>query len=334
MSEHAEPSNPVALETVSRGGHRFSASRTLGGWEALAWTAAYVLSPPVAVAIVLAIISFGALGWESLSADQMQALFLELELDTDFLVVGVSTLGAALGLIRLVTWRLGRNWRDQLHLDLPSGRHTLLIVGAVLPLAILSGQLYRLCLGWLGLSGGDTNQLVQSLSFQVSYPILVVAIALGPAVGEELVFRGLIGQGLIQRWGRLRGVCTTAALFALAHVSPAHAIATLPLGLFLHWVYLQTRSLWAPILLHFLNNLLVITLAHFQLGELPASPVLLTTSFGCLTALAWRFGTSESPVESPHRPLVGQFWKSWQPVYESWSVLSYTAAFLWAGRVV
>ncbi len=309
-------------------------SRPVGAWEALVWTGVYALSQFVAVCLTLAIISFAALGWNSLSTERMLELFLVLEIDHSFLVFGASTLGAALILLPLVKWRLGASWREQLHMEPPSGRHSLLIFGAVLPLAIVSNELYRVCQGWFGLAAGDTNQLVQSLSFQVSYPILVVAIALGPAVGEELVFRGLIGQGLVQRWGLLRGVCTTAALFALAHVSPAHAMATLPLGLFLHWVYLQTRSLWAPILLHFLNNLLVITLAHFRLGELPANPVLLTTACGCLTALAWRFGTSEFHAESAHRPLVGPFWKSWQHVYEGWSVLSYTVAFLWAARTL
>lgn len=308
--------------------------RPVGAWESLAWTGAYALSQLIVVCLTLAVIAFAGLGWKCLSTERMLDLFLELEIDNSFLIVGVSTLGAALLLIPLVTWRLGRNWRDQLHLEMPSGRHSLLIFGSVLPLAILSNELYRVCLSWFVLTTGDTNQLVQFQSLHVSYPILVMAVALGPAVGEELVFRGLIGQGLIQRWGLLRGISTTAALFALAHLSPAHAIATLPLGVFLHWVYLQTRSLWAPILLHFLNNLLVITLAHFRLGELPASPVLLTTAFGCLTALAWRFGTRESHRESTYRPLVGPFWKSWQPVYEGWSVLSYTAAFLWATRAI
>ena len=309
-------------------------SRPVGPWESLVWTGGYALSQLVAVCLTLAVIALSALGVESFSQERMIQLFLDLEIDNSFLVFGVSTLGATLILFPLVKWRLGSSWREQLQLELPSRRHSLLVLGSVLPLAILSDELYRVCQSWFGLAAGDTNQLVQSLSFQVSYPILVVAIALGPAVGEELVFRGLIGQGLVQRWGLFRGIGTTAILFALAHLSPAHAIATLPLGLLLHWVYLHTRSLWAPILLHFLNNLLVISLSHFRIGELPASPVLMTTAFGCLTALAWRFGTSESPGESAHRPLVGQFWKSWQQVYEGWSVLSYTAAFLWATRVM
>ncbi|MEZ6066566.1 MAG: hypothetical protein R3B90_12860 [Planctomycetaceae bacterium] len=44
-------------------------------------------------------------------------------------------------------------------------------------------------------------QLVRRQMLATPYPVLLVAIALGPAIGEELVFRGLIGRGLIHRWG-------------------------------------------------------------------------------------------------------------------------------------
>ena len=307
--------------------------RPVGGWESLLWTGAYSLSQLVAVCMTLGVIALLALGPKSLSTESLLQLFLDLEIDRSFLVFGVSTLGAALMLIPLVTWRLGRNWRSQLRMELPNRRQTLLVLGSVVPLAILSDELYRVCLAWLGPGSSDTNQVVQSLSFQVSYPILVVAVALGPAVGEELVFRGLIGQGLVQRWGRSGGIAATAVLFAIAHLSPAHAIATLPLGIFLHWVYLQTRSLWAAILLHFLNNLLVITLAHFRLGGLPASPVLITTAFGCLTAIGWRIGTESNSSELTTRPLAGPFWRAWQQVYEGLSLLAYTAAFVWSAGV-
>lgn len=315
----------VTIETAVR--------RPVGCLESLLWTGAYALSQLVAVCLTLSVIALLALGPKSFSTDSLLQLFLDLEIDRSFLVFGVSTLGAALMLIPLVTWRLGRNWRSQLCMELPNRRQTLLVLGSVFPLAILSDELYRVCLAWLGQVGSDTNQVVQSLSFQVSYPILVVAVALGPAVGEELVFRGLIGQGLTQRWGRSGGIAVTAMLFALAHLSPAHAIATLPLGIFLHWVYLQTRSLWAAVLLHFLNNLLVITMAHFRLGGLPASPVLIATAFGCLTAIGWRMGTEVNSTEPPARPLAGPFWGAWQQVYEGWSLLAYTAAFVWSAGI-
>ena len=152
--------------------------RPVGAWEALLWTGAYAVSPAVAGCLILAVIAISALGMESLSQERLLTLFVDLNIDRSFLLIGISTLGAALLLIPLVTWRMGRSWREHLNVQLPSGRHSLLILASVLPLAILSGELYRLCLSWMGIEGTDTNQVVQSLSFQVSYPILVVAIAM------------------------------------------------------------------------------------------------------------------------------------------------------------
>jgi uncharacterized protein len=246
--------------------HPSLSPRPVGLAEAVGWTGLYGLAQLIVVCLTLALIAISGLGWDSFSSERMLELFLEMNLDQSFLVIGVSTLGSTLLLIPLVRWRLGSEWRERLQLRPLERRHGLLVLGAVLPLSILSNELYRLCHIWLGLPpAGDTNHAVQSLSWQVSYPVLVSAVALGPAVGEELVFRGLIGEGLTRRWGIPGGVCLTALLFGLAHLSPAHAIATLPLGLFLHWVYLHTRSLWAPVTLHFLNNLLVISLAHFRI---------------------------------------------------------------------
>jgi Type II CAAX prenyl endopeptidase Rce1-like len=79
-------------------------------------------------------------------------------------------------------------------------------------------------------------------------------IAVAPAVAEELIFRGLIGRGLIGRWGVVWGVLTTSVLFGAMHVNPAQGVAVIPLGMAMHFAYLTTRSFWAPMLLHLLNN--------------------------------------------------------------------------------
>jgi membrane protease YdiL (CAAX protease family) len=85
-----------------------------------------------------------------------------------------------------------------------------------------------------------------------------VAIAvfggLFPAVGEELFFRGFLGRGLVARWGRTWGVILTSSLFGLMHLQPLHVVMATLIGLCLHAVYLWTRSLLAPILLHAIYN--------------------------------------------------------------------------------
>ena len=69
----------------------------------------------------------------------------------------------------------------------------------------------------------------------------------------------LAKRGLVARWGLVRGILLTSLLFAVVHVHPAHAIALLPLAIFIHLAYLTTRSIFAPVLIHFLNNALAVT---------------------------------------------------------------------------
>jgi hypothetical protein len=145
-------------------------------------------------------------------------------------------------------------------------------------------------------------------------------MAVAPAIGEELVFRGVIGRGLVARWGVPAGVILTSLLFAGAHLHPAHAIGVVPLGIFMHLMYLATRSFWAPVLVHFLNNCWAAVATKYE-GELgleafeeAAGERLVAAALFCITAAAiviWRTrvryqlpdGTAWSPgyasVEEP-----------------------------------
>ena len=85
--------------------------------------------------------------------------------------------------------------------------------------------------------------------------------ALLPALGEELFFRGFLGRGLVARYGPILGVLLTTLLFALFHIDPVRIASAAVMGVVFHWVYLMTRSLAAPILLHTCYNALCIAAA-------------------------------------------------------------------------
>jgi membrane protease YdiL (CAAX protease family) len=226
-------------------------------------------------------------------------LCLEIELDRSFLPLGVTNLLCLFVLTPLVRLRLGRTARDYLKVRRPETGSLILVVGSIVPLAIVSEQLYRWSLNlWQMLShqfpsmgpfaNGNAVELMVQFARAESFPILIVAVALGPALGEELIFRGLIGNGLVARWGRPAGMLATSLLFAAAHGFPPHALATIPIGLYLHHVYLATDSYWTAVIVHFLNNLLVITLARYgAVDVMPTSPALLFCSAGyvLMTAL-------------------------------------------------
>lgn len=83
----------------------------------------------------------------------------------------------------------------------------------------------------------------------------LIMIGFCAAIGEELVFRGLI-----QKWGiRLFksehiGIWVAAILFSAIHVQFYGFFPRMILGALFGYVYLYSKNLWMPIIAHFLHN--------------------------------------------------------------------------------
>lgn len=168
--------------------------------------------------------------------------------------------------------RLGKNVLPKLNLQPFSISIGWLLLISVFPLALLSGEIYRLAfevwsafadqIPWLKkFDEMQAMEMVKQMAENSSLAALVLVIAVFPAIGEELVFRGAIGRGLIARWGLIPGMIITSIMFGLVHAHPAHVIAVIPLGMFMHYVYYVTRSFWAPVLVHFMNNAFAVSMA-------------------------------------------------------------------------
>jgi hypothetical protein len=92
-------------------------------------------------------------------------------------------------------------------------------------------------------------------------------------------------------------------LFAAMHMSPVHAAALVPLAVVLHVGYLSSRSIWWPVIVHFLNNAMSVVLMKYasdaaEQGSLPAelaetsfSPVLFLASLACVVTTVWLLWT-------------------------------------------
>jgi hypothetical protein len=83
----------------------------------------------------------------------------------------------------------------------------------------------------------------------------MLLIALLPAVGEELVFRGVVQQQLMRRisnpWWAL---ALSAAIFSFFHFQFEGFLSRVLLGFLLGWLYWETRNFWVPVIAHFFNN--------------------------------------------------------------------------------
>jgi sodium transport system permease protein len=90
---------------------------------------------------------------------------------------------------------------------------------------------------------------------------LLVVLAMVPAICEELVFRGVLLQGLGRRISMPRAVLISALTFGAFHLSFETAIRFLPtafLGLLLGYVVWRTRSIFTGMLMHLVNNAFVV----------------------------------------------------------------------------
>jgi membrane protease YdiL (CAAX protease family) len=90
-------------------------------------------------------------------------------------------------------------------------------------------------------------------------------IALIPAVGEEMLFRGLL-QRLLNEWTRsvFAGVFLTALIFSAIHLQFFGFLPRFLLGLVLGILLEITQSLWAPVAAHFVNNATLVVLYYLK----------------------------------------------------------------------
>jgi uncharacterized protein len=87
----------------------------------------------------------------------------------------------------------------------------------------------------------------------------VFMIAILPAIGEELIFRGILQRLFSELTGKVTwGIIISAVLFSGMHLQFQGFIPRLALGILFSYFYVWSGSLWLPILAHFINNLIAI----------------------------------------------------------------------------
>ena len=79
-------------------------------------------------------------------------------------------------------------------------------------------------------------------------------IALIPAIGEELTFRGVLQQSLTRRMNPHVAILLSAAIFSFIHFQFYGFLPRMFLGVLLGYMFYVTGSLWTSILMHFVNN--------------------------------------------------------------------------------
>lgn len=296
MSEHEDSAiqniegDPMDLfipDQVTASPHRF---RPIPGLpESVLWIAFFIILQLVwTVVLLMAVSSTGAPIGEALELD-----LASLSTNGRLLVMTAPSFLAFLVLIPLAWRRLRCDGHPILTFQRTSWQQWAISLSLIVPLMIVADTSFRvveslfeqfLPAGW---EATDVHGLLRDVN-DASLPLSLFFIAVVPAIGEEFLFRGMIGRGLTSRWGVIPGVILTSILFAAVHLYPPHVVAILPVGIALHLVYLATRNFWVPVVFHLINNSIAAVLIR-QTAEESTNSVLLSgfCLFYVLIGLFW-----------------------------------------------
>jgi membrane protease YdiL (CAAX protease family) len=246
---------PLTVRLVERPPHP-------GFWMSLVWSIVFFLVANGAVVVCfLAIATFDALPSSRLD-DYMQSLFEETgsgkatPSSKAYRLLAPATLAAwvisLLFAFLIVRVLVGRDWRRELAVRVPRASHIgLILLGmpAFMILPNLVAELAKTVLPTI-----DYQKEIEAMIRHWPWMYGLLAIGLGPGIVEELWCRGFLGRGLLARYGLWGGILLTSLFFGVMHVDPPHIVATACMGAAMHYVYVMTRSLLAPMLIHTLNN--------------------------------------------------------------------------------
>lgn len=85
--------------------------------------------------------------------------------------------------------------------------------------------------------------------------LAVVVIAVLPAIGEELVFRGIIQREFFKGTNNIHvSIWVSAIIFSAIHLQFYGFVPRMLLGALFGYLYYWSGNLWMPILAHFVNN--------------------------------------------------------------------------------
>lgn len=177
------------------------------------------------------------------------------------------------------------------------------VVGTVALSHALHRVLALLALRERGALGRVDEAVASASQVPAGLAVALVGIAVAAPVVEEVLFRGLLLRGLLQRLGPAAAVGLSAAAFGLFHMDAIQGSAALVLGLYLGVVAWRAGSARPAIVCHLTNN--VVGVASVVLGLGAAAPGGAWTVLPLLALAAlglrgvWRGAAPPTPPTEP-----------------------------------
>lgn len=136
-----------------------------------------------------------------------------------------------------------------------------ILIVVVQPIVIYLGYLNSIIPipDWLNLAQEGQYEMI--LNFLMTEGVIVyalIAIAVIPAICEEILFRGYILRAFEKSWGMLLAILVSGLLFGLFHLQAANLMPLATLGVVLAVMTWLSGSIWPAIFAHFVNNAMAV----------------------------------------------------------------------------
>jgi membrane protease YdiL (CAAX protease family) len=114
------------------------------------------------------------------------------------------------------------------------------------------------------LAAQELTQAILTIETPVEWVVMIFLVAVLPAFGEELIFRGIVQKLFsIQFKNYHLGIWATAFLFSAMHLQFYGFIPRMILGAIFGYLMVYSGSIIYPMLAHFLNNFLSLIVVHY-----------------------------------------------------------------------
>ena len=138
---------------------------------------------------------------------------------------------------------------------------------------------------WMKASEDNAMRITEALLnmhsiSELSYNLLIIAVL--PALGEELLFRGILQRLFKELTGNIHwAIIITSVIFSAIHMQFYGFIPRMMLGILFGYIYYWTGNLWITILAHFINNGAAVIFAYIaSVKELPFNQDTIGTNAG------------------------------------------------------
>ena len=101
----------------------------------------------------------------------------------------------------------------------------------------------------------------------IEFLIVTCCIAVVPSLCEEILFRGYLMQSINIKNGKMKAIIISALVFSAVHLNITGFAGLFIIGFFLGYLVYATGSIVPSMILHFMNNFLIVIAYNYSSVE-------------------------------------------------------------------